>query len=134
VAETHGGRGDDQPADDACDAPGLSEVAVDHVGVLDPALAATVDEASSDENLVGAVLVLIEDGTRHHELAPILQAPVRRRQESLDALAGSGEAAVEQVLLFAVVTQDDVMHPATTVVHEVGDEPHRVRLLHREHP
>ena len=58
----------------------------------------------------------------------------RRRQESLDALAGSGEAAVEQVLLFAVVTQDDVMHPATTVVHEVGDEPHRVRLLHREHP
>ena len=75
--------------------PESSEFALDHVGVLNPASAITIDEAGSDEYLVGAVRVLIEDARRHDELLEVLQASVRCPNEAVDVLVDSGVIAVE---------------------------------------
>jgi hypothetical protein len=73
-----------------------SEVALDHVGVLDPASAITIDEAGSVQYLVSAILVLIEDARRHDELLEILQASVRCPNEAVDVVVHSGVVAVAE--------------------------------------
>ena len=74
-----------------------SEVALDHVGVMDSAFAVAIDEAGADEYLVGAVLVRIEDARRNDELLEVLQVSVRRPDEAVDVVVDSGVLAVELI-------------------------------------